>query len=99
MGEDQVLARWKKMADTTSPQNLVVFFQRFRPHGNDLALALEGVVGANEILPRLLEIYQATADGWQRGDAYFVVRNPKPLSMEQARRLASSHLEKMGEIA
>lgn len=99
MTKEQILARWKEMTDITSQENLVGFFQKFRPHGNGLAAALEGVVGANEILPRLLELYEVTADGWQREDAYFVVKNPKPCSKEQARQLTNLHLQKMREVA
>lgn len=100
MTEAQALARWRKFVDASSQEDsLVGFFQKFRPHGKGLAEALEGVVGADEILPRLLEIYQATAEGCQEGDAYFVVRKPKPLSKEQARQMANSHLQKMEKVA
>jgi len=46
------------------------FFQCFRPDGEGLAEAFEGVEGADEILPRLLEVYEVTADDWQRDGTY-----------------------------
>src|SRR5438309_1359746 len=104
MTEEQILSRWKSLAGATSEEpwtseNLAGFFQTFRPHGDHLADVFEGVVGASDILPRLMEVYEATAEGYERGDAYFIVKNPKPLSVEHARELASLHLQSMGEIA
>jgi hypothetical protein len=99
MTEDQNLVRWRKLMDAASQDGLVGFFQKFRPHGNGLTAAFEGVVGADEFLPRLLRIYQATAEGWDETDAYFVVRRPTPLSQEKAKQFATLYLQKMGEVA
>ena len=70
--DEAMLGRWKAIAGDTSPgtwteDDLAGFFQRFRPDGAGVSEAFEGVEGADEILPRLLEVYEATADGWQRG--------------------------------
>jgi hypothetical protein len=104
MTEQEIVDRWKSMAGNGSGKvctkdDLVGFFQAFRPHGQSLARALDGIVGAEEMLPRLLELYQATAPGWDEGDAYFVVRTPKPFSKERARLLVSTHLQRFAGIA
>jgi len=100
MTEAQVLTRWGKIVGAASQEhNLAGFFQKFRPHGDGLTEALKGVAGADEILPRLLDVYEATAEGWEEGDAYFVVRSPKTLAKEQAKQFAASYLHKMEEVA
>lgn len=104
MTEEDILAQWKSTAGDPSTEpwtkdRLVGFFQLFRPHGEKLVPALHGLVGANEILPRLMEVYQVTAPGWDETDAYFLVKKPQPLSKVEAKRLASAHLENIAGIA
>jgi hypothetical protein len=99
-----ILNRWNSMVASRSPKarpnhDLVGFFQAFRPYGQDLPRALEGVVRAEEILPRLLQIYAATAPGWDERDAYFVVRAPDPLFQDQARDLILAHVQRFAQIA
>src|SRR4051812_39128360 len=65
---EEMFRRWKALAGDELPrpwreENMAGFFQCFRPHGDGLATAFEGVVGADEILPRLMAVYQATANG------------------------------------
>lgn len=106
-GQEEMMRRWKAMAGDTSLEpwdleNMAGFFQCFRPDGRDLPEVFEGVVGADEILPRLLEVYQATADGWEANgvyDGYFIVRNPHPLSVSRATGLLRQHLERAAAIA
>ena len=92
MGNEQaMLQRWKSLAGVTSlrpwtEDNMGLFFQRFRPDGAGVSAAFEDVEGGDEILPRLLEVYQATADCWDREDGhdgYFIVQ--KPMSLTAAR--------------
>jgi hypothetical protein len=105
--EEEMLAHWKSLAGDTSPDeweedDLAMFFQNFRPHGAGVEAAFEGVVGADEILPRLMQVYEATAVGWQREesyDGYFVVREPLPLSAERAMALCAECLQKSLEMA
>ena len=97
MTDKEIVAKWKDMTGITSDE-LVGFFQAFRPQGDGLLKAFEGVTKADEILPRLLEIYQVTTDGYPE-DAYFVIRKPLPLSRELALGFASSHIRKCLDIA
>src|SRR3954469_944558 len=105
--DEAMLVRWKAIAGDTSPgawteDDLAGFFQRFRPDGHGVSEAFEGVEGADEILPRLQEVYEATADGWQREethDGYFVVRTPAPLPAARATGLLRLHLERVAAMA
>lgn len=101
--EEEMLDRWKRLAGDTSrhpwtEDDLGMYFQRFRPDGAGVAAAFEGVEGGDEILPRLMEVYRATAEGWQHGDSYdgyFIVRDPAPLSIDRATTLLRLHLENL----
>ncbi|MDG3004687.1 hypothetical protein [Paludisphaera mucosa] len=105
--QEALLARWKALAGDHSrrpwtPDHLAGFFQNFRPHGVGLAEVFEGVEGADEITPRLLEIYRATAEGWRDDggyDAYFNVKSPVPLAAPRAVELVLGHLEKVRAMA
>jgi hypothetical protein len=104
MTEQEILDRWKSIAGDASPapwttDNLIGFFQTLRPDGYKLAAALDGLAGAEAILERLLAIYRVTAAGCELGDAYFIVRNPEPLSKLEAEQLSRSHLRNMADIA
>ena len=104
---EEMLAYWKSLTGDDSPtpwdeDDLGMFFQEFRPHPDRLAAVFEGVVGADEILPRLMQVFEATAEGWEREgtyDGYLVVRKPRPLSAERARALGTEYLQKVLEIA
>ncbi|WP_206108231.1 hypothetical protein [Paludisphaera soli] len=105
---DALLARWKALTGDDSPNpwtfdHLAGFFQNFRPLGAGLAHAFEGVAGADEILPRLLEVFRATAEGWSgvdgTYDAYFLVRRPPPLAPPHAIELLRRHLENVKAMA
>jgi len=105
--EKAMLERWKALAGDTSPEpwtpdQMAGFFQCFRPDGQGLSQAFEGVECGEEILARLLEIYRATADGWLREnshDGYFIVRNPPPTTSSQAEDLVRKHLKRVVAMA
>jgi hypothetical protein len=105
--DDATLRRWKALVGDTSSEswdteNMAGFFQNFRPDGAGLRDVFEGVEAADEILPRLLEVYRATAIGWQGDgwcDGYFVVRNPPPLADSGAANLVRLHLERVAAMA
>ncbi len=104
---ETMLVRWKAIAGDTSPgtwteDDLAGFIQRFRPDGAGVSEAFEGVEGADEILPRLMRVYEATADGWQQGetyDGYFIVRNPASLTAARATDLLRLHLGRLAAMA
>jgi hypothetical protein len=100
---DEVLRRWKALAGDTSarpwePEDTAGFFQLFRPSGDGLEAAFEGIEAADEILPRLLEVYEATAEGWDE-DPYFIVSKPRPIPASRAKDLLGSHLERVAAMA
>ncbi|MGV3724317.1 MAG: hypothetical protein ACO1SX_25765 [Actinomycetota bacterium] len=104
---DEMLAYWQRLAgeDPARPwaeENLGMFFQTFRPDGQGVDAAFQGVAGAEEILPRLRRVYSATAEGWENEDGqdfYFMVRRPPPLSRARAAELAAAHLRKVAAMA
>ncbi len=93
------LARGRAVGDEVTEADLYGFFQSFRPDGKGLEEVFAGVVGGNELLPRLLEVYQATAKGWDPNDAYFLVRVPQPLSETETLRFARLHRDSMAYVA
>jgi hypothetical protein len=98
----EAAARWRALRGGSDPDaeaELYGFFQAFRPHGEGLAEALGDTVGADQILPRLSEVYQATCAGWDPSDAYFIVRRTGPLAVEPASSHALDHARAMGAIA
>jgi hypothetical protein len=105
--EEEILARWQQLAGDDSPEpwtedDLGMFFQNFRPHGEGVEAAFERVIGGEVILPRLKEVYQVTAEGAFREDTYdgyFIVRQPAPLKEGKARELCAEYLGKVAEIA
>jgi hypothetical protein len=96
MTDKEIITKWKAMSGIVSDE-LVGFFQAFRPNGDGLSKAFEGVEKADQILPRLYEIYRATTDGYPE-DAYFVVRKPASLSKKHALDLAKTHLRNFEAI-
>ncbi|HPF41773.1 MAG TPA: hypothetical protein P5081_17570 [Phycisphaerae bacterium] len=104
MTDDELLLRWKTLAGDTSATtwddvSVGMLFQKFRPHGDGVDAVFEGLEGGDELLERLLPVYQWTAEGFATEsaiDAYFVVRHP-PRTAHLADYLRR-HLEKMAEI-
>jgi hypothetical protein len=104
---EEMFARWKWMAGDTSPrpwssENMAGFFQLFRPLGDGVEAAFDGVAGAEDLLPRLLDVYRATAAGWSReghADAYFLVRHPLTLPRADVADLLRSHLGRLAAAA
>lgn len=103
MSDTDFLARWARIAGLPAgahwtKDNLAGFFQVFRPSGAGLTEAFEGVKRAEEILPRLLDVYRATESGWEPTDVYFRVRKPQGLQRDRARELVGTHLSQMVAI-
>jgi hypothetical protein len=104
---ETTLESWKFLAGDTSPESwtpdhMATFFQCFRPDGQGLSQAFEGVVRGDEILARLLEVYRSTADGWQgedTSDGYFLVRNPSTTPASRVEDLIRRHLGRIAAMA
>jgi hypothetical protein len=83
---------WKNEDD------LFAFFDFFRPNGAGAEKVFAGVVGGDEIVQRLLRIYECTKESFQRY-MYFIVCRPAPATPERLVDLTTQHLEKMRQIA
>lgn len=98
------------MQDEVTPQNwrdlaqvgkLDFLFQSFRPLGDGLEQLFHDVVGGSEVLPRLVNLYQATSvNFWTSNeDPYFVIRHPPFVDDEQIREWTVRHLSEMCQLA
>ena len=84
------------------PDSLVGFFQVFRPDGQALAELFSELEVGDELQSRLQQLYAIAGDDRRPSggrDAYFLVRDPKPLEPERAEQLATSWLEGLIAIA
>ena len=102
--QEHALERWRRLRqrgpnDPDAEAELYGFFQSFRPDARGLDNVFAGVVGGPDLLQRLLEVYRATATGWDPADAYFLVRSPQPLGEAEAIMLAQRHRDSMVRIA
>lgn len=100
----QILARWKKLAGANSPQpwtdedDLVGFFEHFRPQGKGLEAVFEGVEAGDEVLPRLKQVFKATAKS--SPDApYFLPTPSQSPTASTVTKLLRQHWKKLSQIA
>jgi hypothetical protein len=81
---------------------MIGLFQRFRPDGQGLVGLYDDLPNGTEYHRRLGQLYDACGDGRRSAagrDAYFVVRQPPPLSPEDAESHANAWLAAMHRIA
>lgn len=86
----------------SEPADLAFLFQSFRPLGKGAERILNGFWGARQVLPRLLEVYRATASGWDKRPLafdYFIVTDPPAIAESRVDELIRSYLDKMKQIA
>jgi hypothetical protein len=81
---------WKNEDD------LFGFFCLFQPDGKGVERAFIGVVGGDEILQRLLKVYEYTQEN---SELYFIVRRPIPATPERLIDVTVQYLEKNRQIA
>src|SRR5215212_9992078 len=96
------IARWGELvgiAGASEESDLIGFFQFFRPDGAGLAAVFEGLPFGQEVLDRLLRIYQCTAIGFDGTQAYFLPTPKVECADSIARDLLDSHFSEMGQIA
>jgi len=101
--ERDQLKQWARIAGIPETQvstrdDLTGLFQRFRPNGEGVEAVLRGLVRGDEVLGRLLALYQATANSYRPSDAYFVVRRERPMPASVA-EIAREHFAAMALIA
>lgn len=100
MDEFTFLQHCKQLAGDTSggswaAENLAGFFQDFRPDGERLRPLFADIPGGLGVFQRLREVYDATTTGYRRSgsvDAYFIVHEPRPSTVEELRVLAVAQL-------
>jgi hypothetical protein len=83
---------WKNEDD------LFAFFDCFRPDGAGVERVFAGVAGGEEIVLRLLKVYECTKESFG-GFGYFIVRRPTRATPEKLVDLTTQHLEKVRQIA
>lgn len=107
MSAEVLLRRCHELADLPvaerlGPESLIGFFQQFRPDGTALEGLFQEFEAGPELHARLRQLYAVAGDDRRPGggrDAYFVVRQPKPIAPQQAERLATAWLEGLLAIA
>ncbi len=81
-----------------SEDDLFGFFDCFRPDGTGVERVFTGVVGGDEIVQRLLKVYEYTKESFKRF-TYFIVCRPAFAAPERLENLTTQHLEKVRQIA
>lgn len=84
-----------------TPEDAIGFFQTFRPDGENLEQVFRDVPHGEELLERILEVFEMAGDPTRPDgarDAYFVVRKPTKISEEVARFAATEWLKQMAEL-
>jgi hypothetical protein len=109
MTEKQFLANCKRISGDTSAEpwdegHMAGFFQFFRPNGDGVEATLKGLPLEKEILPRLLRVYQATANSWPKDaskgvPAYFVVSDPPRIDVAKAQSYGEAYLRSLTALA
>ena len=78
--------------------DLFAFFDCFRPDGAGVERVFAGVVGGEEIVARLLKVYQCTKESFNAW-GYFIVRHPARASRDRLIDWTRQHLDKVRQIA
>lgn len=84
------------------PDSLVGFFQVFRPDGQALADLFSELEVGDELQARLQQLYTIAGNDHRPSggrDAYFLVRDPKPVDPQRAEQLGTGWLEGLVAIA
>jgi len=84
------------------PTAMIGFFQRFRPDGRGLEGLYEGLAHGDQYHERLDHLFEAAGDDRRPTggrDAYFVVRQPPPMSPEAAEFNATRWMEGLQKIS
>lgn len=91
-----------EQSDPANGESLIGFFQSFRPDGKALDGIFDGIPVAAELQRRLDQLFAAAGDDRRPEggrDAYFVIRNPKPMAPNTASELTQQWLEGLRQFA
>ncbi len=89
-------------AEVPAADALVGFFQLFRPNGENLEGVFDGINVGDQLAERLEKVFSHAGDNQRpKGgrDAYFIVRNPRRLAVEQAEHQATNWIEGLQKVA
>ncbi|MCO8122282.1 apolipoprotein acyltransferase [Stieleria sp. TO1_6] len=88
--------------ESSESESLIGFFQLFRPRGDHLGDLLETLPAGDQLADRMQLVFDVAGDDRrpQGGrDAFFIVRQPAPLPVEQAEHHALSWIDGLRQIA
>lgn len=99
--DDEFIEIWEEVSDENDPLRRVPegFFSMFRPDGTGLNKFFKVLNKGDEILERVLEIYEATSEEYDGSDWYFIVGKPKITSKDNIEKIAKDFLYKVIELA
>ncbi|MCB2313368.1 hypothetical protein LGL55_19785 [Clostridium tagluense] len=99
--DEEFINIWEEILEENDPLRKVPegFFSMFRPNGTGLNKVFKGTNKGDEILKRVLEIYEATSEDYDGSDWYFVVRKPKITSKDNIESIAKGFLYNVIEMA
>lgn len=106
MNAQAIIERLKQAANVPSEDpsadSLIGVFQTFRPDGLALAGIFDDVEGGQEFAHRMGQVYDASGEARRPDamhDAYFIVRQPAPISADAAGRHARDFFANLAELA
>lgn len=99
--DEEFIEIWEDLLEEEDPLRRVPegFFSMFRPDGNGLNEFFKVINKGDEILKRVLEIYEATSEEYGGSDWYCVVRKPKITSKDNIESIAKEFVYKVIEMA
>ena len=101
----ETFARWKKLVGDESEDpwetedDLMFFLHNFPPTGEGLERVVEGLPHGQQVLKRLLEVFQAVASADEDGGSEFRVEPVLPVDEDQVRTLLTDHARNLYDMA
>lgn len=89
-------------ANPEDPESLIGFVQHFRPRGEGIEAALNGLPRAEDFLNRLGTLYQLCGDPRRPDggkDVYFIIRKPLPIDPADVETLVGHWITQMVDLA
>ncbi|MCM2372507.1 apolipoprotein acyltransferase [Aporhodopirellula aestuarii] len=92
----------KTLEEVRGPDDLIGFFQSFRPDGRGLAGVFSGLPGGDEVHERIATLFEVAGDDRRPGggrDAFFVVRQPAVIDPDEVQAAGESWIASMKVLA